>query len=126
MPKPRPTSSRASANFAGLDGARSPSFNQRYANTGDNSIIPNGLMFWYQLDGKLNEPMCNCDLRSANRLSNPPACSKAPQNNTLATNKMMITVRRVRSSELNSPEKRMRAKLPRVIESSEQRTKILS
>src|SRR5437763_798578 len=93
--------SRAYANFAGLDGCRSPIASHNHENAGANATTKIGSTDWNQLDGKLNP---SSDVRvswSANRLRLDPACSKDNQNTVLNTNNTAMAAMRRHSSRVN-------------------------
>ena len=93
MAKPRPTKTRPNANFAGLEGSlpRAASFTQIHANTGASAIRNSELSDWNQLLGNGRPITWLLVLRSANRLSVDPACSKTDQKSAAARNSTAIT-----------------------------------
>src|ERR1700733_8331677 len=70
-----PPNSNAPTNFAGLDGSRLPSAIHSHANSGARIITKSAGTNWNQLAGKSNPNTTRLVLRSANRLSDEPACS---------------------------------------------------
>src|SRR5207302_10958067 len=77
--KARPMNRRASANFAGLDGCRDPSFTHSQAKTGDNRITNAACT---ENNHEAYSEMSNSPTytkREANRLIMDQACSHAPQ-----------------------------------------------
>src|SRR5947209_5261766 len=94
---PKPANSRPRANLAGLDGFRFPNFIQSQAKTGASAMMNNGCKDCIQLAGNENPKMLLSVLRSANRFSVEPACSKTDQNIADATKSTATTIRRLRS-----------------------------
>src|SRR5690242_18061266 len=79
MANPSPTHRSPKVNFVGLDGWRFPSASHNQANTGAIAITRIGCTDWNQAAGNTKLPICRLMLRSANRLSDDPACSNADQ-----------------------------------------------
>src|SRR3954463_7241064 len=116
MAKPAPTKMSAMANFAGLDGSFpvSPSRSHSHANTGASIQRNSEFSDWNQLLGNGKPRSTLFVLRSANRLSVDPACSKTDQKIAEARNNAAIAYRRWRSSRLQSPELKSQPKNPSV------------
>src|SRR5205807_4283000 len=101
MAKAAPPNISPSENFAGLEGSSrlrlSASHNQ--AKTGASATTKTGCTNWYQLAGKTRpKGRVRSVLRSANRLSVEPACSKDAQKRAEATNSTRMAADRLRSS----------------------------
>src|SRR3954469_6810325 len=113
---PAPAKISAIANFAGLDGScpRAPSHSQSHAKTGASIHRNSEFSDWNQLLGNGKPRSTLFVLRSANRLSVDPACSKTDQKIAEARNNAAIAYRRWRSSRLQSPELKSQPKNPSV------------
>src|SRR4029453_16445900 len=85
MTKPRPTHTRPNPNFDELAGWFLPHFSHNHANRGARMKIRIALTDCHQLLGKSYPKIVLVVLRSANRFSVDPACSKTDQNNAAAT-----------------------------------------
>src|ERR1051325_1970992 len=70
-----PAKNRPNANFAGLDGCRSPMRCQMYAKTGASKITNMAGTDWNQLDGYSQPKMVLAVSLSANNVRLEPACS---------------------------------------------------
>src|ERR1035437_9613491 len=77
---PRPAKNRPAANFAGLEGSRPRSDTHNHANTGANAMMNSGCTDWNQLAGNRKPRTSRLVFRSANKLREDPAGSKADQN----------------------------------------------
>ncbi len=73
--KPSAMNSRPSANLAGLEGLRGPRKIQIQANNGARTMMNQGLIACSTLAGMSQPSTCRSVSRSANRLSDEPACS---------------------------------------------------
>src|SRR5580658_1779803 len=93
-----PPNIKARVNFAGLDGSRLANAIHSQANSGARIITKSAGTNWNQLAGKSNPNTTRLVLRSANRLSDEPACSYAAQNVQDATKSTRIAADRLRSS----------------------------
>src|SRR6266850_182703 len=96
-----PAKSNPKANFAGLDGCRSPIRCQMKAKSGANVMIKIGCTDWNQLDGN-SKPSTDVRVsRSANNVRLDPACSNVIQNMIENKTRINITSTRLRSSPLS-------------------------
>src|SRR6266542_4190657 len=105
MAKASPPERRPRENFAGLDGSRLRKASHSQPKTGASVITKIGCTDWNQLAGKLYPKMWQSVPRSANRLSEEPACSNAAQKSAEETNRTKIAAQRLRSSRDQSPKK---------------------
>ena len=82
-----------------------PIASQSQAKTGASAITKIGCTHWNQLAGKANPKMRQSVPRSANRLSEEPACSKAAQKSAEETNSTRMAAHRLRSTGDQLPKK---------------------
>ena len=88
------------ARAGGLVDRSSPAPPQIHANTGASVKMKNELTLWNQLLGNGMPKMLVSVLRSANRLSVEPACSKTDQKSADARNSTATTMSRLRSARV--------------------------
>src|SRR2546421_10372086 len=101
-PKAIPANIRPNANFAGLDGCRSPIVCQMKAKTGARKITNIAGTDCHQLEGN-DQPNTAVRLsRSANSVMLEPACSYVIQKMTEKTTRIKITSTRLSSSPFNN------------------------
>src|SRR6266852_2028220 len=86
-----PAKNSPNANFAGLDGCRSPMRCQMNAKTGANMITKMAGTDCHQLEGNVHPKMAFRVSRSANKVILEPACSYVIQNMIEKSTRMKIT-----------------------------------
>ena len=91
--------------MAGLEGSLRPIASQIQAKTGASAITKIGCTLWNQLAGKAKPKMVQSVPRSANRLSEEPACSKAAQKSAEEMNSTRMAALRLRSTGDQLPKK---------------------
>src|SRR5882724_13013871 len=101
MAKANAAKTRPSANFAGLEGLRLPSFTQTAAKTGAISTTKTGSTDWYQLEGKWYPKKSRRVSRSARSVRLVEACSNDIQKIIAKRNRIKMTPTRRASARFN-------------------------